>query len=752
MNTGERRLRENPPLPPTASHDKEPIVVEGHIDRVKYHSTETQFTVARFREKSTGGVFTVLARLADPGSGEPLRLRGFWEEHPRWGPQFRVMSADPLQPTRLDALQRYLASGFIPGVGPKTAAKLVRHFGDNTVAVIEKEPQRLTEVAGIGSGTAERIAARWNSRHALRRLVEFLRSHGVRDVHAVELYRHYGDQAEAILRDDPFRVAVDLPRIGFAIADRILISRRGVSPDDPVRVRACLLNLLRELAENGDACVPLPELVDLGRRRFDIGADSTAAAVAHLQAEGELTVETTARGASANVYLQALYAAESAVAARLEALLSLPPPTEPSSRPDPPATALTETGLELSAEQQAVLQNVLHCRAAVITGGPGTGKTTLIRAVADVLESQGHAVALAAPTGRAARRISEVCRRPAFTLHKLLGYLPSEERFEHDCSNPLPADVVIVDEASMLDILLTAHLLEALSATSRMILVGDVYQLPPVGPGAVLSDLIQSGRLEHYRLNRIFRQARESRITVNAHRIRRGENPICDPIDPYGGQTDFYLLEFHRSDAIVQTTLDLCCRQIPQYFGFDPVRDIQILTPTHKGRLGTHSLNQILQQRLNPRTDTPEGSGLRIGDKVMQLKNNYRKNIYNGDTGVIAEIDSRNAIVSVDFDGRLIDYPPEERDELSLAYAMTVHKAQGSEYPAVLLLMANQHYPLLQRNLLYTAVTRGRRLVVIVGTGRALQLALANDAPHRRRTGLLDRLRQTGGENQESVF
>jgi exodeoxyribonuclease V alpha subunit len=726
------------PVSTLPEHGPDPIVVEGHIERVRYHNPDTRFTVARFRETRTGGTFTILAILPDPDSGERYRLQGFWQRHRRFGHQFRVVSAEPVQPSDVESLRQYLASGIMPGVGSKTAEKLVACFGSDTADVLENAPQRLTEVPGIGPRTAARLAAQWQHHHALRRLVEILRKHDVPAAHAIRLHRRYGTEAENILRSDPFRIAQDLPRIGFDIADRMLIEQ-GVPCDDPLRVRACLLNLLRERAEAGDVCVPWAELVQRLERRFRIIAESAETALEQLQTAGEVVVETPSQPAVRVVYLKALHVAENVVCRRLEALLAGPPPR---NRSDTVFASSAHSSPPLSPEQQAVLSHLLGCRAAVISGGPGTGKTTLIHAVANLLESRGEAVALAAPTGRAARRLSEICGRPAFTIHKLLGYLPSEDRFEHDRDQPLSIDAVIVDEASMLDILLSAHLLEAVPVSARLILVGDVYQLPPVGPGAVLSELIESGRLPHFTLNQVFRQAMESRITVNAHRIRRGEAPLFGAVDPDENPGDFYFVELRHPPRILQTVVELCTRQIPDAFGFDPIRDIQVLTPMHKGELGTHRLNQVLQRRLNPDAAGPDDGRFRIGDKVMQLTNNYRKEVYNGDIGVIADLDTSNDIVSVDFAGRLVDYRKQEMDELSLAYAMTVHKSQGSEYPAVILLLTTQHYPMLQRNLLYTAITRGRRLVVLIGMQKAMQIALSNDAPHRRRSGLLGRLQE----------
>lgn len=685
---------------------------------------------------------TILGHMPEPGVGESLRISGTWRSHPRYGQQFRMEGYRVLLPSDVDGIQKYLQSGLIKGVGPKIVARLVAHFKEETLDVIDKDPDRLEEVKGIGKETANRIALAWKVHHGLKRLMDFLQDNGLKASYGARVYKLYGTRALDILQNDPWQVAHDLPRIGFMIADT-LMRNAGVEATDNDRVKACILHLLFTFAEDGNVCIREEDLLERCLQKFQVDERYTREAIDQLSAEHEIVVETDPEfAADRYLYLLPLHQAEIGIAHKLSALLS-----NPVDRPEIDTERIHETvlkhlALKLSPEQLEVVQNILDHRVAVITGGPGTGKTTLVRSITAVFSSIQMKVYLCAPTGRAARRLAELTRKQAATIHRMLGFNVAEGQFEKNRDNPLQADVVIVDEASMVDTVLMVHLLNALHLDTRIILVGDVFQLPSVGPGNVLADLIGSGRLRTYELTTVFRQTRESPIVINAHRIRGGQYPVL-PDEGYGDDlSEFYFIDRYQPEAVARLIVELCGRSIPDQFGFDPIHDIQVLVPMHKGIVGTFNLNQRLQEGLNPNTALIQSQGqhFRPGDKVMHLKNNYSKDVFNGDSGIITDIDTHNNIVSVDYDGKIVEYDAAELDEISLAYAITVHKSQGSEYPAVIIPLLTQHYALLQRNLLYTAVTRGKKLVIIIGTEKALSIALENNRPHERLSRLEERL------------
>jgi exodeoxyribonuclease V alpha subunit len=638
----------------------------------------------------------------------------------------------------VDEIRRYLASGVIPGIGVKTVERLVRHFGTDLLPIIEKSPQRLAEVRRIGPATADRIAQAWRSHHAARTLMAFLQANDLDPAYGGALLKIYGEDALRILEEAPYRVADDLPRRGFLIADTIA-RRQGLPAGDPERLRACLRHLLEQAVAEGHVCLPEAQLLEQGQTRLGIDPVDMQAAVKAQKLAGEVVTEDfEPMAGNRYIYPQALYAAETGIANRLRAMQMLDRPAMACSPEEITATVIQRLAIKLSADQLEVLLGVLGHRVAIITGGPGTGKTTLIRSLRAVFQAIGRRVCLAAPTGRAARRLTEVTRHPASTLHKLLGFIPGAGGFEKDQDNPIDADVFIVDEASMIDMPLAHHFLRAVPLSSILVLVGDVFQLPPVGPGNVLQDVIAAGTTAVYHLTRVFRQRKESPIVLNAHRIRQGRMPdVAGPARQ--ALTAFAFIEEEQPKAIAAAVVDLCVHQLPHQFGFDPVRDIQILTPMHKGDVGTINLNQALQRHLNPRP-APPGFTLQPGDKVMHLKNNYAKGVFNGDIGWVAEVDNARECLMVAYDDRQVCYDFTERDELSLAYAISVHKSQGSEYPAVVLPLSTQHFALLQRNLLYTAVTRGREAVVIVGSKRALTLAVENNRRRQRLSFLHARL------------
>jgi exodeoxyribonuclease V alpha subunit len=717
--------------------------LEGHLERVTYYNPDNHYLIARFRTTDEQSLVSVLGTMPDPNLGEIVKICGTWQTHPRYGEQFRFDSFEVVLPATVTGIRKYLESGFIKGIGPKAVGRIVDHFKDQTLSVIEDHPEDLTRVKGIGWKTAQLISEAWKSHHAVRRLIQLLQQNGIKTAYCARLLKQYGAKAADILQHEPYRVANDIPRIGFAIADAI-VKNSGMEVDPQQRARACISYLLQCACEDGHVFVYQEHLIVRGQSAFDIDAKAGGEALDYLAEIGEVVreeLEDPAPGPA--VYPAGLYEAETTIAMRLLAALSIALPQVELAQEELTEAILKRLAIRLSDEQLQVLQGVLTQRLAIITGGPGTGKTTLIRALTALFDTQGRQVLLAAPTGRAARRISEVTGRPAVTLHKLLGYNLADGYFERDQDNPLDADAIIIDEASMIDTLLFSHLLKATPLTATLILVGDVFQLPPVGPGNVLSDLIQSGRLATYELTEIFRQARQSPIVMNAHRVRHGEMPQLDRPTDGDDLLEFYFIEQANPEAVLKTIVDLCTERIPKRFGFQRTEEIQVLTPMHKGVVGTLNLNRVLQQSMNPDPEGIDAVGctFKPGDKVMHLRNNYRKEVFNGEIGLISEIDRAGHTLTVDYFGRQVAYDFSELDELTLAYAISVHKSQGSEYPAVIVPILTQHFALLQRNLLYTALTRGQKLVVLIGTRKALSLALENDMPCRRMSALAWRLR-----------
>ena len=717
------------------------ITLAGRIERITYHNRDNHFTIARLRTDENQRTITIKGTMPEPKVGESIEVRGRWETHARYGQQLHFSTFTPTLPASVDGIRTYLQSGFIKGVGHRLVERIIHHFAAETLTVIENDPDRLVEVAGIGKKTARRIAEAWKAHHAARELMRFLEDNGVAVAHAARLLREYGNDAVEILCNDPYRVAEDIPRIGFAIADAVV--RHADTPVDELdRAKACIHHLFDLAVDQGHAYVDREELMHALAKTYAVDEPTADEALDHLVAGRELVAMDGDGDTAPLLFPHLLFEAETTIARRITAMQTIPLAGPPPDSRQITDAVLDRLAITLSERQESILTDILAHKVSVITGGPGTGKTTLIRSITAVMEGLGRSVLLAAPTGRAARRLAEVTSRQAATLHKALGYNLADGLFERTEDDPLRADVTIVDEASMVDTLLMAHLIRAVPMTASLILVGDVFQLPSVGPGNVLSDLIASKSVVTFELTEIFRQARESRIIVNAHRVRRGTPPIITPADDPEAPSDFHFIETEDPQRVVEAVERLCRREIPEHFGLDPIRDIQVLAPMHRGLAGTLNLNRRLQKALNPGKDHIDvmGSRFMAGDKVMHLRNNYRKEVFNGDIGILESIDSGQGNVTVDFEGRKVGYDLLELDQLALAYAISVHKSQGSEYPAVVIPLLTQHYIMLQRNLLYTALTRGKQLVVIVGTAKALKVALENDRPRQRRSMLARRL------------
>jgi exodeoxyribonuclease V alpha subunit len=718
------------------SADSSTTTIQGQIERITFRSAETHFLIAKFRLPETSGLVTVLGHIPEPRAGETLRLTGQWRSHPRYGQQFEVTAFEVLLPSGVEEIRRYLGSGLIKGIGPKTTERLIAHFKKETLTVIEDTPLRLAEVPGIGPGKAERIGQAWREHHAVRSLMGFLQDHGIKAAYGAKVYKTYGPEALQILRNDPYRVARDIPRLGFFIADA-LVRNSDLPVDETARAQACLRHLLEQACEEGHLFVPKVELEARCTSLFDPDYEAMQNALELLCADRQIIIDSDAPDCP--VYPEPLHAAEADLARRLKALLTINPTTKCAADDTKiAATLVRRLAIHLSETQMTVLHSALRQRAVIITGGPGTGKTTLIRSLAAVFESTGISYLLAAPTGRAARRMSEVTGRPAATLHKLLGFNPAEGHFQRDQDDPLETDAVIVDEASMVDLVLMSHLIKALPHGARMILVGDEFQLPSVGPGMVLADLIASQMIRSFELEEVFRQAAQSPIIANAHRVRQGQLPLLEPLAPGAPLAEFTFLEQSDHEKLARTILSLCAEVIPQQLGLDGVRDVQVLTPMHKGPLGTLELNRRLQATLNP--DALKTNGFGLNDKVMHLRNNYPKEVFNGEIGTVCRLDQDQGRLWVDYDGRRVGYDQTDLDELALAYAISVHKSQGSEYPVIILPLVTRHYVMLQRNLLYTALTRARRMVILIGSAKAVRVAVQADAPRRRRSLLAWRL------------
>ncbi|MGE3165551.1 MAG: ATP-dependent RecD-like DNA helicase [Planctomycetota bacterium] len=713
--------------------------LEGIVERVVYENDESAWSVVRVQEAGQGRVVTVVGNLLGVQPGESLRLHGDWGNDPRFGRQFRADTYLSLKPATLEGMERYLGSGLVAGIGKTMAARIVDHFGLDTLEVIETQAQRLTEVEGIGGVRAARIRDAWQEQRGIKEVMLFLHSQGVTPRLAVKIYKAYGQAAVARIRENPYRLAFDIFGVGFKSADRIG-ERLGISRTSPRRLEAGVHHALVGFGDAGHACCLRAELVEAAASLLEVEAGLVDKAVTSLADTGWVTLETWPDLGEV-VFLATLQRAEVSVAQRLGVILAEPPRQVEIHVDRALAWFQDQQGMSLAPEQAQAIRSGLDAKVLVITGGPGTGKTTIVNGIVRILEKKGISMLLAAPTGRAAKRLQEATGREAVTLHRLLDYSPKIQGFQRNRESPLKADLVILDEMSMVDIVLMQQFLQAFPDTGRLVVVGDVDQLPSVGPGNVLRDLIRCDQIEVVRLTHVFRQGARSWIVTNAHRVNQGEMPDLSGTADQGA--DFFFVERNEPEHILDTLGDMIRERIPNRFGVNAIQDIQVLTPMQRGDLGVANLNVQLQQLLNPDGRVLERGQrqFRVRDRVMQTRNNYDLEVFNGDIGVIDAVDTEAGELVVRYDARLVRYESSQLDELVLAYACSIHKSQGSEFPVVIVPIHTQHYVMLHRNLLYTAMTRGRRLVVLVGSKRALRIMVENHQVVERRTRLAERLR-----------
>lgn len=706
--------------------------ITGVLERITFAGEESGFVIARLQQKEEPDLTTVVGSLGGVPVGSTLRLTGHWVKDSRYGWQFKVAQCHMLRPNTLNGIQRYLGSGLVKGIGPAFAARIVAAFGLDTLDVLDREPERLLEVAGLGRKRADSIRSAWAEQRQLHEIMVFLQGYGISSTFAIRIFKRYGVTSLKVVRDNPFQLAEDIRGIGFKSADAIAASL-GIAGNDPRRLRAGVLFVLHEAT--GEGHVFLPE-TDLVTRAADMlaGEKKQVAAVLPSLLEDEKLV----RDADV-VYLAPLFYAEKGAADALAALAM-----------NVPATAVIQAGqavdwaekrmkLTLGPGQKEALFAALANKVAIITGGPGTGKTTVLNGLLMIYKAKGLMVALASPTGRAAKRLAEATGQEAKTIHRLLEFDPGAGGFRRGRSNPLCCDVLIVDEVSMLDVLLANSLFRALPRSASLVLVGDADQLPSVGPGNVLADVIQAKSIAVVRLEQIYRQSEGSLISINAARVNRGET--LELLPSYRGDKDFYCIFREDADGIATEIVSLVSQRLPKKYGFHPVRQIQVLTPMRRGLAGTVNLNMELQKALNTKAAQQGDHGRFFpGDKVMQLVNNYDKELFNGDMGLVVAFDQEERLLTVDFDGRQVALEGAELFDLTLAYACTVHKSQGAEFPCVVVALHSSHYPLLERNLLYTALTRGKKLVVLVCNKKGLAVAIRTRKIHRRHSRLRERL------------
>lgn len=739
-------------MPQPSDPAKEPVEpLQGVVERITYHSDESGYTVARLKAPRTSELVTIVGSFANIQAGQTLQMQGIWREHPKYGQQFQVTQYRETKPATLTGIEKYLGSGLIKGVGAITAKRIVAYFGLETLDIIEHQIERLNEVPGIAKKRVKLIQTAWETQKAIKEVMLFLQGHGVSTTYAVKIYKQYGDESIATVTANPYRLAIDVYGIGFVTADAIA-RNLGIEPTSEFRYRAGIFHVLSEASEDGHCFLPQSELVTRTVERLALPGHRIAPEdIEQLTIEMGLDEELILQGGSGEFqgqflcYAPPFFNSEQGLANRVKHLLGNPIEVD-VDRVGRWIDRFTEkTGLQLSEQQrQAVVMAASH-RVLILTGGPGTGKSFTCKTIVALWKAMGKTIVLASPTGRAAQRLSEMTGQDAKTLHRTLEFDPKNMKFKRDQENPIPADAIVVDEASMLDLFLANSLFKAIAPNAHLLLVGDTDQLPSVGPGAVLQDLMASDLIPVVRLTQVFRQAQQSAIVVNAHRINRGEFPKLEAISNHP-QTDCLWFNAQEPEQGVAAIRDIVTQLVPD-LGFDPARDVQVLCPMTRGEVGTRNLNGVLQGLINPPSPekaelTRGGMTLRVGDRILQQKNDYDREVFNGDLGVITHMDLEEQEVVAQFSDRAVTYDYVDLNEITLAFATTIHKSQGSEYPVVILPLFMQHYIMLSRNLLYTGVTRARKLVILVGAQKAIGMAINQVKAQERYTLLAHRLRK----------
>ncbi len=724
--------------------------LRGVLERILFFNEENHYCIAELRDEASGNSVTITGPMPHVQCGESLFLAGKWTRHPRHGEQFRVETLKSELPATVYGIRRYLGSGLVPGIGKVYANKIVDQFGADTFRIISEESGRLREIPGIGRERARSIKAAWEEQKAVREIMVFLQTYGVTPARCLRLVKRYGNRAGDVLREDPYRVAREIEGIGFKTADRIAINL-GFANDSPARLEAGLLHVLSELESEGHTAFPEAAFLEQAAALLESDPDRLRQCLERL-VETRSVVRTAA---GPRLQLPAAARAEEAIAAAVLRICRTPGRLPPiriekaiewaQERAAPPGA--DGGGFAFGPQQSGVVRRALSEKLSILTGGPGTGKTTILRALADILRAKKVALQLAAPTGRAAQRLGEITGARAQTIHRLLKYDPAKGAFTADEERPLKADFIIVDESSMLDTRLAADLLRAIPAHAHLLLVGDTDQLPSVGPGNVLNDLIQSSLLPVTRLDTVYRQREQSAIVATAHAVNAGRvrlPPAAPSAAGLGPSSDLQFVEARTPEACLEAVLELCTTVLPRLFGIDPLRRVQVLSPMHKGAAGVANLNSELQRRLNPGgPDLVHGTvRYRAGDRLIQLRNNYEKNLFNGDLGTVTAVDPEAGTLTASFEGETHRFERADLIDLALAYAISIHKSQGSEYPVVVIPLLKQHYLMLRRNLVYTAITRGREKVILVGDPDAYAMAVRNDQAAARHTFLCSRLRE----------
>lgn len=723
--------------------------LQGVVERLTYHSGETGYTVARLKVPRTSELITIVGNFAEIQPGQTLQLQGNWRDHPKYGAQFQVNQYRETKPATITGIEKYLGSGLIKGVGPVTAKRIVAHFGLNTLDVIEHEIERLIEVPGIARKRVQLIQAAWATQKAIKEVMLFLQSHGVSTTYAVKIYKQYGDDAIAVVTRNPYQLATDIYGIGFVTADAIA-RNLGIHPSSEFRCRSGILHVLSEAAEEGHCFLPQPELTDrvtkqLALEDYQPDPEQTKALMRQMALDGELVMQEGTGPLADQIicYSPPFYGAEYKLAEKLLLLAQEPLDVDLPRVQRWIDRFVEKTTLSLSEQQRQAVELAASQRITILTGGPGCGKTFTTRTIVALWKAMGKTIALAAPTGRAAQRLSEMTGQEAKTIHRLLEFDPREMRFKRDPDNPIAADAIVIDEASMLDLFLAHSLIKAIPSTAQLLLVGDINQLPSVGPGAVLQDLINSQQIPVIRLTQVFRQAQASKIITHAHSINQGQIPKLETVSNTP-QTDCLWLAAPKPEQGIPAIQDLLTDLVPS-LGFDVKQDVQVLCPMTRGEIGTRNLNKVLQNLINPIQYTqPEltrgGTTLRLGDRVIQQVNDYNREVFNGDLGTVVAIDAEEQTVGVQFGDRVVTYDYADLNEIGLAWCISIHKSQGGEFPVVVLPIYMQHYMLLSRNLIYTGLTRAKQLAIFVGSQQAMAMAIRQVKDQRRYTLLEQRL------------